>query len=156
MNNTSPVSVTRTWEVALYGNYGDGPSARVYLGKRTVTLSGGRDARGQLLPIVAQVNGCEVSEEEAVSLLNWGKREGRVTLLSEERTVPTIGKCRAHELHRLMGLLGLPGAQHYSLAAAALGEWTPLGSLAELTEQEARTVWQHVCSLYPSARTLAA
>ncbi|WP_019586556.1 hypothetical protein [Deinococcus apachensis] len=108
MKDTSPVTVTRTWEVALYGTYGDGPSARVYLGKRTVSLSGGRHARGQLLPIVAQVNGCEVSEEEVVSILNWAKAEGRVTLLSEERSVPTIGKARAARLHRLMATAGVP------------------------------------------------
>ncbi|GAA5533400.1 hypothetical protein [Deinococcus aluminii] len=67
-----------------------------------------------------------------------------------------IGKAAAARLHRIMGRLGIPSAQHYALAAAALGEWKPLESLAELTEREARTVWQHVCSLYPSARTLAA
>lgn len=143
MKDTSPVTVTRTWEVALYGSYGEGPSARVYLGTRTVTLSGGRNARGQLLPIVAQVGGCEVSEEEAVSLLNWAKAEGRVTLLSEQRTVPTIGKRRGCELHRLMSRVGIPSREHYGFAGAALDQ--PVYSLAALTEADARQVWRFLC-----------
>lgn len=150
MKDTTPVTVTRTWEVALYGSYGDGPSARVYLGKRTVSLSGGRDAHGNLLPIVAQVNGCEVSEEEAVSILNWGKREGRVTLLSETRLVPTIGKRRACELHRLMGRAGIPSGEHYGFAGAALDR--PVFSLAALTEADARQVWRFLCSAFPGVR----
>ncbi|MEF2278776.1 hypothetical protein V3W47_10745 [Deinococcus sp. YIM 134068] len=156
MKDTSPVTVTRTWEVALYGSYGEGRSARVLLGTRTVTLTGGRDAKGQRLPLVAQVDGEEATVERAVGLLEWAKSEGRVTLTHEERTVPTIGKARAAELHKIMGHLGLPSARHYALAAAALGEWVPLGSLAELTDREARTVWQHLCHLYPSVRALAA
>jgi len=67
-----------------------------------------------------------------------------------------IGKARAARLHRLMGRLGIPSAQHYALAAAALGEWVPVPSLADLYPIEARMVWRHVCALYPAARTLAA
>lgn len=67
-----------------------------------------------------------------------------------------IGKARAARLHRLMGRLGIPSAQHYALAAAALGEWVPLPSLADLYPIEARMVWRHLCTLYPAARTLAA
>lgn len=149
MKDTNPVTVTRTWEVVLYGDYGDGLSARVYLGIRTVALSGGRDARGQLLPITAQVNGQEVSEEEAVGLLNWGKAEGRVTLLSEERTVPPIGKARAHELHRLISRTGIPSGEHYGFAGAALDR--PVSSLAALTEPEARAVWRFLAATHPTA-----
>lgn len=64
-----------------------------------------------------------------------------------------IGKARARELHRLMGRLGLPSAQHYAIAAAALGEWVPVPSLADLYPIEARMVWRHLCALYPQART---
>ncbi|WP_019588208.1 hypothetical protein [Deinococcus apachensis] len=149
MKDTSPVTITRTWEVALYGSYGEGSSARVYLGTRTVTLSGGRSPRGQLLPIVAQVNGCEVSEVEAVSLLNWAKAEGRVTLLSEQRIVPTIGKRRACELHRLMSHAGIPSGEHYGFAGVALDR--PVFSLATLTQQEARLVWHFLQHTHSTA-----
>lgn len=67
-----------------------------------------------------------------------------------------IGKARAAKLHRLMGCLGIPSAQHYALAAAALGEWQPVPSLADLYPIEARMVWRHLCALYPSAAQLAA
>lgn len=67
-----------------------------------------------------------------------------------------IGKARAARLHRLMGRLGIPSAQHYALAAAALGEWQPVPSLADLYPIEARMVWRHLCALYPSAAQLAA
>jgi hypothetical protein len=67
-----------------------------------------------------------------------------------------IGKARARELHRIMGRLGLPSAQHYALAAAALGEWAPVPSLADLYPVEARAVWRHLCALYPSAAQHAA
>lgn len=69
---------------------------------------------------------------------------------------PTIGKGRAHKLHKIMGRLGLPHLQHYGLAAAALCEPFPLDSLATLTETEARRVWAHLCKLFPSARQYAA
>ena len=65
-----------------------------------------------------------------------------------------IGKGRAHTLHKIMGAAGLPRAQHYGLAAAALGEPFPLETLSDLTEQEAGTVWAHLCRVYPSAREI--
>ena len=70
-------------------------------------------------------------------------------------TPPTIGKGRACELLRIMGKMRLPHAQHYAFAAA-LGEWSPLLSLAALTEGEARTVWTYLSTLYPAARAFAA
>lgn len=143
------LTITRTWEVALYGSYGEGPSARAYLGTHTVTLTGGRGAQGQPLHIRAQVDGREVSEQDAVSLLNWAKRDGRVTLLSEERTVPTIGKARAHTLHGLMGRAGIPSGEHYGFAGAALDR--PVFSLAALTEADARAVWRFLTATHPAA-----
>ncbi len=81
----------------------------------------------------------------------------RLTVTAEVLdTLPTIGKGRACELHRIMGTVGLPHAQHYAFAAAALGEWSPLPTLSELTESEARTVWAHLSRLYPAARAFAA
>lgn len=153
MNDTTPVNVTRTWEVSLYGSYGEGRSASVYLGKRTVTLSGGRDARGQLLPMTATVDGQPVPAAQVVELLEWAKADGSVTLLGEERTVPTIGKARAARLHRLMGCLGLSNPDHYGSARRAVGR--EVFSLASLTEQEAREVWAYLCRTFPQARQLA-
>lgn len=143
------LTVSRAWEVELYGSYGEGSSARVHLGRHTVTLSGGRDAHGQVLPMTATVNGQPVPAQDAVSLLNWAKAEGRVTLLSEERTVPTIGKARAARLHRLMARAGVPSGEHYGFAGAALDR--PVFSLAALTECEARAVWHFLQSTHQHA-----
>ncbi len=53
----------------------------------------------------------------------------------------TIGKPRASRLHRILARLGLGHADHYRAASAALGR--PVDSLAALTEQEGRQVWNH-------------
>lgn len=53
----------------------------------------------------------------------------------------TIGKPRASRLHRILSRLGLGHTDHYRAASAALGR--PVDSLAALTEQEGRTVWNH-------------
>ncbi len=53
----------------------------------------------------------------------------------------TIGKPRASRLHRILARLGLGHADHYRAASAALGRM--VSSLAALSEQEARTVWNH-------------
>ncbi|MHA0044395.1 hypothetical protein [Deinococcus sp. PEB2-63] len=143
MNNTKPRNITRTWTATTehrpYGeHWGDTLN--------TVTLTA--DQHGNQ---TAQVDGQPATVAHAVSILN---RAARVELVSEYRAptpAPMIGKPRAAQLHRLMGRAGLPSAQHYALAAAALGEWAPLPSLATLTEQEARAVWAHLCRLYPSA-----
>lgn len=159
--DSKPRNKSRTWQVHLYGGWGDGPSATVYLGSHTVTLSA--DAEGKLS---AAIDGePQDTIDRAVSYLNWAKADGRLELLEEVRTpdpeplplaAPVIGKARAAKLHKIMGLIGLPSAQHYGLAAAALGEWVPLPSLADLTEREGRTVWAHLCRLFPRARMLAA
>ena len=57
----------------------------------------------------------------------------------------TIGKARASRLHRILSRLGLGHADHYHAASAALGRM--VASLAALTEQEARTVWNHARAL---------
>jgi len=156
-DSSKPRNKSRTWKVDLYAGWGDGPSATVHISSHTVTLSA--DTHGVLS---AEVDGEAATVERAVSYLNWAKREGQVKLLEETRTPdslsftpPTIGKSRAAKLHKIMGVLGLPSAQHYALAAAALGEWVPLASLADLYEREARVVWAHLCHLYPGARTVA-
>ena len=53
----------------------------------------------------------------------------------------TIGKARASRLHRILSRLGLGNADHYRAASSALGRM--VASLATLTEQEARKVWNH-------------
>ena len=57
----------------------------------------------------------------------------------------TIGKARASRLHRILARLGLGHADHYRAASAALGRL--VASLAALTDQEARTVWNHARAL---------
>ena len=57
----------------------------------------------------------------------------------------TIGKARASRLHRILARLGLGHADHYRAASAALGRL--VASLAALTEQEGRTVWNHARTL---------
>ena len=53
----------------------------------------------------------------------------------------TIGRARASRLHRILSRLGLGNADHYRAASAALGRMVV--SLAALSEQEARRVWNH-------------
>ena len=57
----------------------------------------------------------------------------------------TIGKARASRLHRILSRLGLGHADHYRAASAALGHM--VASLAALSEQEARRVWNHARAL---------
>lgn len=68
----------------------------------------------------------------------------------------TIGKARAHLLHKIMGALGVPHNVHYGMAAYAIDEPTPLATLSDLTEAEACRVWAHICRLYSSAPEVAA
>ncbi|GGR27772.1 hypothetical protein [Deinococcus ruber] len=53
-----------------------------------------------------------------------------------------LGKARASRLHRVLSGLGLGNADHYRAASAVLGR--TVDSLAAITEQEARRVWNHV------------
>lgn len=153
-------NITRTWKVDLYSGWGDSPGASVFLNSHTVTLSA--DHEGILSAVID--GEAQTDPERAVKLLEWAKQEGSFKLLSEERaappaplelSAPPIGKARACALHKIMGLTGLPHAQHYALSAAALGEPWPLESLADLTEPEARAVWKHLCCLYPKAREVS-
>ena len=57
----------------------------------------------------------------------------------------TIGKPGASGLHRILARLGLGHADHYRAASAALGRM--VASLAALSEQEARRVWNHARAL---------
>lgn len=57
----------------------------------------------------------------------------------------TIGNARASKLHRILSRLDLGHADHYRAASAALGRM--VASLAALSEQEARTVWNHARAL---------
>ncbi|MFC4456096.1 hypothetical protein [Deinococcus sonorensis] len=56
-----------------------------------------------------------------------------------------FGKARACRLHRTLSRLGLGHSDHYRLASASLGRL--VDSLAALTEQEARKVWNHARQL---------
>jgi len=142
----STLALRRTWQtVTTYRECG----VVVDVARATVILS--RAFLGGEL--VATVNGQAVELPRALSLL---RNADTVTVMAEILAPQTIGKARAHKLHKIMGHVGLPSFQHYGLAAAALCEPFPLDSLASLTEQEARRVWIHLCRCYPSARTVAA
>lgn len=149
MQDTKPRNITRTWKLDLYGSYGEGRSASVYLGTRTVTLSADNDGNK-----TAQVDDLPATLGEVVRLMEWAKAEGRVTLVSEERTAPPIGKARACRLHRLLSLVGIPAREHYGFVSAALDQ--NVYSLAALTEDEARAVWNFMVFTCPAARLVAA
>ncbi|WP_202409274.1 hypothetical protein [Deinococcus xianganensis] len=150
-----PTNISRTWQVELYGSWGDGPSARAYMGSRIITLTA--DVNGDRADTV---DGQPVSSEYAASLLNWAKAEGRVQLLDEVCSTPpvptTIGKARAADLHKIMGLLGLKKPEHYALCTEALGEAAPRLTLADLTDADVKTVWSILRDRYPQAEVIAA
>lgn len=157
---TPVTNFTRTWKVDLYGTWGDGPSASVYMGSHVITLTA--DHAGKLTAVIDDQP--QDTIDRAVGYLEWGRSAGsRIEKLSEAHLTPpapltlpapVIGKGRAHTLHKIMGAAGLPHAQHYGIAAAALGEPWPLTTLSDLTELEARVVWTHLCQQYPSAREI--
>ena len=95
----------------------------------------------------AYVDGLPVSIERAAHLLTWAKHTGTVKQVEAFDPAPalTLGKPRASRLHRIMARLGLGHADHYRAASAALGR--PVDSLAALTEQEGRRVWNHARAL---------
>jgi hypothetical protein len=134
--NTTTRATSRTWAAHHVDR-----ECGVVVHVQTYTVTLARTAQG----IAATVDGQPVDVLEADQIL---RTAARLEVTAETLEAPTIGKARAAKLHRLMGRAGLPSAQHYALAAAALGEWAPLPSLAELSEAEARTVWQHFARLY--------
>ena len=95
----------------------------------------------------ASVNGLPVSIERAALLLTWAKNTGTVKQVEAFDPAPALplGKPRASGLHRILARLGLGHTDHYRAASAALGR--PVDSLAALTEQEGRTVWNHARAL---------
>ena len=146
MNDTKRPALSRTWQtVTTYRECGVVTS----IDHDTVSIS--REVLGG--PIHASINGeaCDMARADRM-LRNADSR----TLTAETLAPLTIGKARAAALHKIMARLGLPSAQHYGLAAAALCEPFALDSLATLTEDEARRVWAHVCRMFPTARSVAA
>lgn len=163
MNQTDrPRNIRRTWRVDIYAGWGDGPSAVIKIGSHILCATADHEGR-----VTAEIDGvAQADPRGAFQMWKEANESGHLTLLEEEQlppppaplqaAVPVIGKARACRLHRIMGMSGLPNAQHYALAAAALGEPWPLESLASLNEAEATTVWRHLCQLYPKAREVAA
>lgn len=166
---TKITNFTRTWKVDLYGNWGDGPGASLFIASHIVTLTA--DENANLTAIIDGEN--QPGIDRAVGYLQWAKncQVSRLEVVREGPTAPPIpprppapvalsappiGKARACVLHKIMGITGLSKGQHYAISAAALGEPWPLDSLADLTEREAGTVWAHLCRLYPRAREVAA
>lgn len=147
----------RTWEAKLYGDWGDGVS--VLISTRIISVTADHEGHQ-----TATIDGESAPLDKAYQLYLWAKYDDTLTKLHEEEltppaplelSAPLIGKARAHTLHKIMGTLGIPRAQHYGLAAFAIDEPVPLGSLSDLTKEEAGRVWAHLCSLYPNAREIA-
>ena len=104
----------------------------------------------------AYVDGLPVSIERAALLLTWARDTGTVKQVEAFDPAPalTLGKPRASRLHRILARLGLGHADHYRAASAALGRM--VASLATLSEQEARRVWNHARALRMAYRLTAA
>lgn len=144
---TKPEALTRTWRTH---NTTEQDGAVISSSSHTVTLR--RDFVGG--PLTAEVDGQAAPVRRAVLLLEdaW-----KVEVLAEDLAplpAPTIGKARAHKLHKLMARVGVFQAHHYATATRATGR--EVDSLAALTEDEARDVWAYLCRTFPHARSVAA
>ncbi|WP_135230724.1 hypothetical protein [Deinococcus fonticola] len=149
---------TRTWEARLYGSWGEGASASVLIATKILTVTADHEGTQ-----TATIDGQPVELLEAYRVYKWASTEGRLTVLHEAELTPpeqpeplkmpmqVIGKARAHTLHKIMGALGIPHAQHYGIAAFAIDEPFPLETLSTLTDAEAGRVWAYLCSHYPNA-----
>ena len=146
MQDTKRPALSRTWKATVtYRECGVVVDVTTY----TVTLS--RAVIGG--PLAAQVDGQEVDVTRAVGILQGAQVEVLNEVLSQP-TPPSIGKGRAHKLHKIMARLGL--RDHYGIArrACGLGECY---SLAALTEGQAREVWAYLLNMFPvDARAAAA
>ena len=142
MNDSKRPALSRTWAtVTVYRECG----VVTEVSRDSVTLS--REAIGASLS--AQVNGEAASLGRAVRLLNQAER---ATLTAE--VLPPIGNPRAHQLHRVMGRVGIPAAEHYAFARAATDDHS-IYSLAALSAAQADTVWAFLCFCYLAAASQA-
>ena len=144
MNATSAPALSRTWAtVTVYRECG----VVTDVDHDSVTLS--REAIGA--PLSAQVNGEATTLSRAVRLLQNAQT---VTLTAKVLPAPPIGNPRAHELHRVMGRVGIPAAEHYAFARAATDDHS-IYSLAAMSAPQADAVWAFLCSCYPAAASQA-
>lgn len=159
-NQTKPEALSRTWSARVdYRVCGENWGSETY----TVTLF--REFVGG--PLSATIDGQPAEAEKAIRILRSAEQDGNTPeVLAEVLADPTppaplqlpppvIGKARAHQLHKIMGALGMPRAQHYGVAAYAIDEPFPLTSLSTLTDDEATRVWAHLCRTYSNAREVA-
>lgn len=142
MNTTRPRAITRTWDAhTTYRECGVVTGSAVH----TVTLT--RTPAG----LEATVNGEACELRRAVSILHGASH---TTVTAEMLEPAPIGNARAAKLHGLMARAGVPSAEHYGFAGAALDR--PVSSLAALTDAEARAVWAFLQDTHPHARAFAA
>ncbi|WP_293909690.1 hypothetical protein [Deinococcus sp.] len=144
MNATSAPALSRTF--AIVTTYRE-CSVVTEVSRDSVTLS--REEVGA--PLSAQVNGQAASLSRAVRLLQNAQT---VTLTAEVLPAAPIGNPRAHQLHRVMGRVGIPAAEHYAFARAATDDHS-IYSLAALSAPQADAVWAYLCSCYPAAANQA-
>ena len=143
--STKPSALFRAWLATVtYRECGVVTDVTTY----TVTMS--RTQTG----IVATVNGKEVDVLTADRILSNAQADNGLTVTAEifDTPTPTIGKARAHRLHKIMGRLGLH--DHYGVARRATGQ--DIFSLAQLTEEQAKEVWAYLTNMFPDTAWEAA
>lgn len=134
MTHSTARAKTATWNtVTRCTVYGENWGTE----RHTVTLT--RDAQGTL---TAEVDGQPALLARAVGILEGATTVSKIDERYLEVQAAPIGKARAHKLHKLMGVAGIPSREHYAFASMVLE--CSVYSLAELTEPEARAVWRFV------------
>ena len=155
-DTSKPPALSRTWRVFVeYRAYGE------FWGNATHEVTLSREYVGGEL--TATVDGQPASLRSAINILDSAATYEVLDEVLSDPTTPapltmpalTIGKARAHSLHKIMGALGIPHAKHYGVAAFAIDEPLPLSTLSDLSEREAGRVWAHLTRTYPNAREVA-
>ena len=153
---SKPPALSRTWRVFVeYRAFGE------FWGNATYEVTLRREYVGGQL--TATVDAQPASLRSAINILDSAATFEVLDEVLSDPTTPvpltmpalTIGKARAQSLHKIMGALGIPHAKHYGVAAFAIDEPLPLGTLSDLSEQEAGRVWAHLTRTYPNAREVA-
>lgn len=145
MQDTAPQKTLRdgayTWRAVQPFGPSTAHRAEVEGGRVSVWQTG--EGEGLFTTPAAYLEDASLFAAALLEVIEGRTRYGTSPVDFEPAPLPPIGNARAARLHRLKARVGLPTGQHYAFAAAALGEWKPVPSLAALSEREARTVWAH-------------
>ena len=140
-----PEALSRTWRLEVAHKL---DNVVISVHTYEVTLSRAH-VGGEL---AATIDGQPAELKQAIYLIQGARKQEVVSEVLAPLPAPTIGKARAHRLHKILGRLGLH--EHYGLATRATGR--DVFSLASLTEEEARRVWAYVTNMLPWAAQVAA